>query len=81
MVTQITLLCLVCGLFCGHSCCNFPHVVTITMTLGVDEAAVRSSLLMRDDTKMIVITNRKNTQVEDAEQHFNVIELPDINEV
>ena len=56
-------------------------VVSITMTLGANEAAERSSLLMRAETKLIVITNRSNTQVEDAEKHFNVIELPDINEV
>ena len=56
-------------------------VVSITMTLGANEAAERISSIMRDETKLIVITNRKNTQVEDAEQQFNVIELPDISEV
>ena len=55
-----------------------PTVVLITKTLGTNETAVRSGML-RAVAKLVVISDRRDTNIEMVEKHFDVIELPDIN--
>ena len=55
-----------------------PTVVLITKTLGTNETAVRSGML-RAVAKLVVISDRRDTNIEMVQKHFDVKELPDIN--
>jgi len=57
-----------------------PTVLLITKTLGTNETAVRSGML-RAMAKLVVISDIKDTNVETVEKHFDVIELPDVNDM
>merc|ERR1712203_471089 len=51
-----------------------PTVVLITKTLGTNETAVRSGML-RAVAKLVVISDRRDTNIEMVEKHFDVIEM------
>ena len=55
-----------------------PTVVLITKTLGTNETAVRSGML-RAVAKLVVISDRRDTNIEMVQKHFDVTELPDVN--
>ena len=57
-----------------------PTVVLITKTLGTNETAVRSGML-RAVAKLVVISDRRDTNIEMVEKHFDVIEMDDVNEM
>ena len=57
-----------------------PTVVLITKTLGTNETAVRSGML-RAVAKLVVISDRRDTNIEMVQKHFYVQELPDINKM
>ena len=55
-----------------------PTAVLITKTLGTNETAVRSGML-RAVAKLVVISDRRDTNIEMVQKHFDVTELPDVN--
>jgi len=57
-----------------------PTVVLITKTLGTNETAVRSGML-RAVAKLVVITDVRDTNLKMVEKHFEVTNLPDINDM
>jgi len=57
-----------------------PIVVLITKTLGTNETAVRSGML-RAVAKLVVISDRRDTNIKMVEKHFDVTEMDDVNEM
>ena len=55
-----------------------PTVVLITKTLGTNETAVRSGML-RAVAKLVVISDKRDTNIKMVEKHFDVIEMEDAN--
>merc|ERR1712192_128896 len=55
-----------------------PTVVLITKTLGTNETAVRSGML-RAVAKLVVISDRRDTNIQMVEKHFDVKPLLDFN--
>ena len=64
---------------CKDAISNFPIRIT-TAFLILLILKVRSGML-RAVAKLIVITDMRDTNLEMAEKHFDVIELPDINDM
>ena len=57
-----------------------PIVILITKTVGTNETAVRSGML-RAVAKLIVITDKTDSNVPNIKEHFDVTCMPDLNSI